>query len=279
MPVAAEADTIETGAHVVHLYEDDADLIATLGAHVAAAIGAGDAALIIATRDHRDGLAAHLEAGGLDVEEARRDQTYVTFDAADTLARFCIDGEIDADEFRSVIGAAIRSVSQHTGRAVRCHGEMVALLWDAGTVTAALELENLWNVLGSELGFSLLCSYRTQSVAGPEHAQARQAIRHLHSDVLHSDTDVLRSPRSGQPRSIEKPSTRAALTTPWWLHLTLEVHLATGMVAAQFGTDTAKALDHLRRHAIDNGEILEVVARAVVTRELRLHSPPSQGEP
>lgn len=61
--IEAEAITIEAGAQVVNFYEDDADLITTLGSYVATAIGAGDATLIIATSDHREALAAHLDAG------------------------------------------------------------------------------------------------------------------------------------------------------------------------------------------------------------------------
>jgi anti-sigma regulatory factor (Ser/Thr protein kinase) len=62
---------------------------------------------------------------------------------------------------------------------------MVALLWDAGDVLAAIELEELWNELGRELQFSLLCAYRSESVTAPEHADALQRVCHLHSSVLH----------------------------------------------------------------------------------------------
>src|SRR6185369_562599 len=42
---------------------------------------------------------------------------------------------------------------------VRAFGEMVALLWADGRREAALELEALWNELGANLSFSLLCAY------------------------------------------------------------------------------------------------------------------------
>ena len=38
-------------------------------------------------------------------------------------------------------------------------GEMVWLLWDAGQVNAAIEVETLWNELGHQYPFSLLCAY------------------------------------------------------------------------------------------------------------------------
>ena len=71
-----------------------------------------------------------------------------------------------------------------SGRRVRAYGEMVALLWDAGDVLGAIELETLWHELGRELSFSLFCSYPASSVSGPEHAQALHQVCHLHSAVL-----------------------------------------------------------------------------------------------
>jgi anti-sigma regulatory factor (Ser/Thr protein kinase) len=69
---------------------------------------------------------------------------------------------------------------------LRVGGEVdhVALLWDAGDVLGAIELEELWTQLGRELPFSLLCGYRSTSVSGPEHAEALQHICQLHSSVL-----------------------------------------------------------------------------------------------
>jgi anti-sigma regulatory factor (Ser/Thr protein kinase) len=72
-----------------------------------------------------------------------------------------------------------------TGRAVRAYGEMVALLWDAGNVLAALELERLWNALRHEVPFSLLCTYPSASVSGPGHVEALQEICHLHTAAHH----------------------------------------------------------------------------------------------
>ncbi len=63
---------------------------------------------------------------------------------------------------------------------------MVALLWEAGDVLAAIELETLWNELVREHDFSLLCAYRHQAVSGPEHAEALEQVCHLHWSVSHA---------------------------------------------------------------------------------------------
>lgn len=61
---------------------------------------------------------------------------------------------------------------------------MVALLWDAGDVVAAIELEESWNELSGEFPFALLCGYHSASVLGDDHAAALREVCRLHSSVL-----------------------------------------------------------------------------------------------
>ena len=70
---------------------------------------------------------------------------------------------------------------------VRVYGEMVALLWEAGLVTAAIDVEALWNEIAARYSFSLLCGYPAASVAGPEHADALALVCGAHSDVFPSE--------------------------------------------------------------------------------------------
>ena len=118
-----------------------------------------------------------------DVTAAVRGGTLVLCDAADTMARFIHGGRIDGDAFRRVIGATLRGAAD-AGTPVRAYGEMVALLWDAGDVLSAIELEEQWNAVAAEHDFSLLCGYRSASIAGPEHEQALRHVCALHTSVL-----------------------------------------------------------------------------------------------
>jgi anti-sigma regulatory factor (Ser/Thr protein kinase) len=59
----------------------------------------------------------------------------------------------------------------------------VALLWDAGHVLAAIQLEALWNQLGQEVAFSLFCAYGAGSV-DDGHSDAFADVCHLHSVVI-----------------------------------------------------------------------------------------------
>jgi hypothetical protein len=70
---------------------------------------------------------------------------------------------------------------------------MVAVLWDAGHVAAAIELESLWNDLRQLVPFGLLCAYPAHAVSGDENEASFHQICACHSEVL-GDVSHHRSP-------------------------------------------------------------------------------------
>jgi anti-sigma regulatory factor (Ser/Thr protein kinase) len=174
---------IDTGDHVVLFYERESELAQSVGRYVSEAIRADAAAIVIATGTHRRAFEAELKAAAIDPIEARREGRLILLDAATTMAAFMPDGEIDGAAFSEVVGSVVRQAGEN-GRRVCAYGEMVALLWDAGHVPAAIELEELWNDLGREVQFSLLCAYDQDSVSRPEHEQSLREVCHLHCAVV-----------------------------------------------------------------------------------------------
>ena len=183
MSTAIDHSPVDAGHHVVQFYESDADLVEGAGGYLSGAAREGAVAIVIATEPHQRAFEAHLRETGVDVAAARDDGSLVALDAGATLARFVRDGRVDRDGFSATVGAVVRSAAA-TGRPVRAYGEMVALLWEAGDVLAAIDLETLWNELATEVSFSLYCAYRSASVAGHEHAGALEQVCRLHSDVV-----------------------------------------------------------------------------------------------
>ena len=61
-------------------------------------------------------------------------------------------------------------------------GEMVALLWDDGLVSAAVRLEAMWEELGGKHPFSLFCGYRTDAVSRDMDAFAE--VCRLHGEIV-----------------------------------------------------------------------------------------------
>ncbi|HTX12340.1 MAG TPA: MEDS domain-containing protein [Solirubrobacteraceae bacterium] len=186
-----------TGEHVVQFYDHESDLARAVGAYLAQALQAGDVSIVIATPAHRAAFQEELAVVGLAPAKLESD-AIVWLDAAETMARFMPDDRIDPDAFREVVGGLVREASRN-GRArrrsnrsatgqIRAYGEMVALLWDAGDVLGAIELEKLWNELARELEFSLWCAYHGHSLAVHEHADELHDVCHLHTCVIEEAT-------------------------------------------------------------------------------------------
>src|SRR5712692_50999 len=148
--------------HVVQLYTDDGFLLDVLSRFIGGAIAVGDAAVIIATKAHHEGLAQRLNARGMDTGKAIRQGRYVLLDARETVSKIMIDGLVDEARFADAIGGVLTRVRNAAyGRDCRIavFGELVALLWAEGKPQEAIRVEQLWNKLAQQHSFSLLCAY------------------------------------------------------------------------------------------------------------------------
>src|SRR5580700_1955418 len=152
-------------AHVAQFYSDDAFLLESLSRFIGTALGAGDAAMVIATPAHREGLARILKSRGLDTSSALKTGRYLSLDAAETLATFMVNGWPDADQFTKVVGGLItegKRKSSGDDRRIAVFGEMVSLLWSQGKLDAAFCLEQLCTDMAKTPAFSLRCGYPIQ---------------------------------------------------------------------------------------------------------------------
>jgi anti-sigma regulatory factor (Ser/Thr protein kinase) len=174
-----EPQAVDAGEHVVGFYGCDADLAGRVGAYLRCGLAAGAVGIVIASERHRELLDARLGDGGVEFA----DGSLVWLDAAETLAGITRAGRVDREAFFACVGAVVRAAAG-SGRPVRAYGEMVALLWEAGDVGAAIELEALWNELAAHVWFSLYCAYPSDVVAAPEHAHALERVCELHTAVV-----------------------------------------------------------------------------------------------
>jgi PAS domain-containing protein len=171
--------------HAVQFYEDDAALIQTLVQHIGAALELGDTVILVATKDHRKGLAKELEARGVDTAAAIKAGRYVTWDAAETLTKFIVEDWPDKQRFEDTVGALVRSAEAgvEPGHRLVIFGEMVALLWAQGKRAATVRLEELWNELRERHSFHLLCGYPISAFDREEHRQRFFSICGEHTHV------------------------------------------------------------------------------------------------
>ncbi|MDQ3706870.1 MAG: ATP-binding protein [Chloroflexota bacterium] len=177
--------------HAVQFYDDDAFLLNELSRFIGSAIEAGDAGVVVATREHREGLAQRLKARGVDVELAVEQGRYVAFDAAEMLSKLTRDGQPDPTIFSDVIGGVLAGATSAPGgerRRVAVFGEMVALLWAEGKADVALQLEGLWNDLAQTHAFDLLCAYPMNFFTQSGDGAPLGRICETHSRVIPSES-------------------------------------------------------------------------------------------
>jgi hypothetical protein len=144
--------------HVVLFYDNDGELACQAAEHLLDAITNGGVAIVVATSAHRVAIEARLEQQGVSLARASAKGSYVAFEADDVMAQFMINGYADAAGFWRVISPVLKRAGRRK-RPVAIFGEMVALLWDRGQPSAAVDLEALWNEMASHYPFSLLCAY------------------------------------------------------------------------------------------------------------------------
>lgn len=177
--------------HSVQFYGEDGSLLEELGRFIGTALGAGDPAIVIATKAHRDGLAQRLKLRGFDVARAIEQGRYIPLDAAETLARIMRDDRPDAVCFADVIGRVMSRASLAAGREnprISAFGEMVALLWAQGQMNAAVRLEQLWNDLAQTHSFILRCAYPMSGFDREDHSALFLKICAEHSHVMPVET-------------------------------------------------------------------------------------------
>ncbi|MGH9617642.1 MAG: MEDS domain-containing protein, partial [Acidobacteriaceae bacterium] len=185
LPSAAQGHT-----HSVQFYEDDSVLLDGLSRYVGSALGAGGAAIVVATKPHREGLVQRL-SWSIDLQSVATNRRYIAVDAVDTLSRFIVDDWPDESRFHAVLSgllleASIGGSSERSSPVV--FGEMVALLWAEGKIEAAVRLEQLWNQLAVTHSFQLRCAYPMWGFGQASHDASFKLICAEHSHVIPAES-------------------------------------------------------------------------------------------
>jgi PAS domain S-box-containing protein len=207
--------------HVVQFYEADEFLTNSVGDFLSAGLVAGAPCIVIATAAHRADLERRLIADGLDLAAAQARGDYCALDAAETLAKFMSGDALDTVRFAEVIGGMIGHAAQgqqrwhgQQGQARQPHvfGEMVALLWEDGRPSSAIELEALWNELSASLSypFLLCCAYPMRLLAGEANAEQFAAICRSHSHVIPDESYSALTTADARTRAITRLQQKAA---------------------------------------------------------------------
>jgi hypothetical protein len=254
----AEGTDLDTG-HFVQFYENDEELGDQVAGYLLGALEAGGVAVVIATPAHQRAIELRLARGHAGLDAAARDRRYLAFDAAGTLHALMPGGELDPGRFERVVGDVISRAAQ-AGQPVRAYGEMVALLWDSGLVSAAVQLEGLWDRLHAQRPFSLLCSYPAGSAAAGGHLEEFAAVCRLHHAVAGPWPGCAPAVTRGFPLTREAP--RAAR------HFAVEATAQLG--AEHLAEDVALVVTELAANAVVHARTAFTVSLSVGPDVLRI---------
>ena len=177
----------ETAAerHTVEFYGRDERMLEGVSRLVGASLGAGNAAIVLATAPHREEIRKWLSERGLDLTKACSEGRFVELDAAEMQAKIVPGEEPDWPTFERLVGGAIESAkaAARTEEPVAIFGELVALLWAEGKSDAVLSLERFWNRLAGTHRFSLHCAYPIGAFDAGQHSEEFLGICAEHSVV------------------------------------------------------------------------------------------------
>ena len=172
--------------HEAGFYSDDVRFLDSFTQFIGSSLKAGNAAIVSAREPHRNSLLLRLQALGVDVGAAAEQGKYISLDAADTLARFMVNGKPDRHRFLKIaedliLKAADAADAEHPRVAI-C-GECAPLLLEQGWAEAAIRLEQLWDDVAKTYAVDILCGYPLAGFHGREDSHIFQRICAKHSTV------------------------------------------------------------------------------------------------
>ena len=151
-----------TRSHQVGFHNDDAAFLLDFTCFIEAALNAGNAVIVIATKSHLNGLAQRLQERGRDLAAALEQGGYIPLDVADVLASFMINEMPDPLRLQKVAGALLTEAAKATKgnppRVAVC-GECSPILWAEGKADGAIRVEHLWDEIAKTYDVDILCGY------------------------------------------------------------------------------------------------------------------------
>ena len=170
--------------HEVGFYADDRRLLDDLTIFVGTSLKAGNAAIVLASKSHRENLLLRLQSYDVNVRAVIEQGRYIALDAADALSMFMVNGMPDRLQFIKAFGSLIRAIrntaNDHCRIAV--FGECVDLLCSQGNAEAAIQMERLGNQLNAN-DVDILCGYSLTDTRREMDRKTSQRICAEHSAV------------------------------------------------------------------------------------------------
>ena len=172
--------------HEVQFHFDEAGYVKGVTRFIGAALNAGNPAIVIATKPHREAIHESLKEAAFDLDAAIHRGCFISLDAADTLSRIMVNGSPDRDRFLNGVTGLVDTASKAANAAdptIAIFGECVSLLTREKNVDAAIQLEQVGNDLVKTHNVSILCAYPLNGFRRDEDNRAFARVCAEHSTV------------------------------------------------------------------------------------------------
>ena len=146
--------------HIVYPFNDEERATYAVYIFASSGLSRGESVVLIATDSRADSIRSRLSGGGFDLKALTLRGQLVFVSAENMLRGLMADGKLNEVQFKEVTSQVIRRARLSSlNRRVRIFGEMVSLLVARNEITAAEELEMLWNSAIDTHDISLFCTY------------------------------------------------------------------------------------------------------------------------
>jgi hypothetical protein len=193
--VVTQREQVVRGAvaseHIVQLFDGPETLGHAVANHLVHAFERDGHALVVSRPGHFHQISHELAQRGYVTDELLAAGRMTVLDARTTLRQFMHAGAPNPRMFDSVVGAVVRDLASRGPLVI--YGEMVDLLAEERSFTAAEELEALWNSLAEKTSFSLLCGYASSHFAAPRGEERLRRVCANHTRVHQNNEDLLGS--------------------------------------------------------------------------------------
>jgi hypothetical protein len=175
--------------HVVQFFDTDESLAGCVAAFLVRGYRSGQALLLVARPRNTERILEALECAGLPVADAIASHRLVVEDAFELMRLFLRHGRPDPRRFTETVG---QRVAELGARGTVCaYGEMVDILAQRADLPEAIELERLWNDLGTRVPLSLMCGYCAAHFVPTANHRALRDICAEHTSVHRNEQDPM----------------------------------------------------------------------------------------
>jgi DNA-binding NarL/FixJ family response regulator len=177
--------------HEVAFYADDAALVDGFARFLEGALSVENAAILIATAEHRSDILQRLRANAVDVDGALKNGSFVQLDALDTASTLMVNDLPDPVRCAKVGDVVIEAFKNAKGahpRVAIC-GEGAPALLREGKAEAAIRLEHFWDEITRRYHADTLCGYLWTLFPQRESSPMFARVCAEHSAVVRRELD------------------------------------------------------------------------------------------